>query len=180
MQQIESNSDKHDIILGLLNYEHKEDRNPSHSIAFRFNWYACYDSTDGAAYLYFQQSCADTFIDSIVRKCSLGRTQYFRLNQPFSQSTNQHTYFEDIAQIHTHLLSGDCYQINYAQRFESTYQGTPWEAFKTLCGYTDAPYCIYSNLDNQQVLCFSPELFLEFQKGQVRTKPIKAIASLTY
>jgi hypothetical protein len=41
-------------------------------------------------------------------------------------------YGEKFRQVQDYLHSGDCYQVNLAQRFQAHYQGDEWQAFVTL------------------------------------------------
>ncbi len=41
-------------------------------------------------------------------------------------------YGEKFRQVQAYLHSGDCYQVNLAQRFHATYSGDEWQAFRQL------------------------------------------------
>ena len=38
-------------------------------------------------------------------------------------------YQAHIARIQDYILAGDCYQVNYAQRFEAALEGDAWSAY---------------------------------------------------
>lgn len=38
-------------------------------------------------------------------------------------------YGEKFRQVQEYLHSGDCYQVNLAQRFQAAYSGDEWQAF---------------------------------------------------
>ncbi len=75
--------------------------------------------------------------------------------------------------IQDYLKSGDCYQINLAQRFSAAAMGEAFGAYLTLRHLSPAPYSAFLNLPQAQILCASPERFLRVQNGCVETKPIK-------
>ncbi|MBK5966958.1 aminodeoxychorismate synthase, component I [Thiocystis minor] len=82
-------------------------------------------------------------------------------------------YLESIARIKRYLQDGDCYQVNFAQRFAVRAEGDPWEAYRRLRTINPAPFGAYLATPACQVLCSSPELFLKVRDGAVETQPIK-------
>jgi len=82
-------------------------------------------------------------------------------------------YFGKFEQIQQYLQSGDCYQINLAQRFSARYQGDEWQAYLALRDSNAAPFSAFLRLPQGAVLSISPERFLELKQRQVETKPIK-------
>lgn len=82
-------------------------------------------------------------------------------------------YQKKLQRIDDYLHSGDCYQINFAQRFEACYQGSEWQAYCLLRGVNKAPFSSFIRLENNCILSVSPERFLQVKAGIVETKPIK-------
>ncbi|WP_415896016.1 aminodeoxychorismate synthase component I [Neptuniibacter sp. PT34_22] len=97
----------------------------------------------------------------------------FQLDKAFSANITEAEYQQKLEQIDNYIHAGDCYQVNFAQRFNSSYQGDSWEAYKTLRTHAPTPYSAYIDLGEQQILSLSPEQFLETKDGVVTTKPIK-------
>ncbi|MCF6282151.1 MAG: aminodeoxychorismate synthase component I [Candidatus Polarisedimenticolaceae bacterium] len=79
-------------------------------------------------------------------------------------------------QIQRYIHEGDCYQVNFAQRFELPVSGDPWSAYLQLRQINPAPFSAYLNLPDHQILSLSPERFLQLQQGHVESKPIKGTA----
>lgn len=75
--------------------------------------------------------------------------------------------------VQAYLRAGDCYQINLAQRFAARASGDAYTAYCKLRLLSPAPYSAFLNLPQVQILCASPERFLQVQQGHVETKPIK-------
>ncbi|VEB07740.1 para-aminobenzoate synthase component I [Klebsiella pneumoniae] len=48
-------------------------------------------------------------------------------------------YGEKFRQVQAYLHSGDCYQVNLAQRFQASYVGDEWQAFRQLNAVNRAP-----------------------------------------
>ena len=97
----------------------------------------------------------------------------FSLNSDWTSNLTQQEYFDKFSHIQAYLKSGDCYQINLAQRFSAQYSGNPWAAYKRLQTQNKAPFSAYINLPYGAVLSVSPERFLLVNHNKVESKPIK-------
>jgi para-aminobenzoate synthetase component 1 len=82
-------------------------------------------------------------------------------------------YARGFARIQHYLREGDCYQVNFTQRFSARHTGDPWDAYCRLRARNPAPYSAYLQLAEGAVLCSSPERFLRVQDRVVETRPIK-------
>lgn len=82
-------------------------------------------------------------------------------------------YAAAFARIKRYIRDGDCYQINYTQRFSADASGDPWDAYQRLRILNSAPYAGFLRLPDGAVLSSSPERFLELRGQQVESKPIK-------
>ncbi|OLU29119.1 aminodeoxychorismate synthase component I [Pseudomonas sp. PA27(2017)] len=98
----------------------------------------------------------------------------FALLAPFQASIDQQRYAEAIGRIQAYIASGDCYQVNYAQRFQAPYQGDAWQAYGALRAACPTPFSGYLSLPGGgALLSLSPERFIRVSGGQVETRPIK-------
>jgi para-aminobenzoate synthetase component 1 len=98
----------------------------------------------------------------------------FHLTQPFQADIDQHRYRQAIERIQGYILAGDCYQVNFAQRFQAPCEGDPWAAYLALRQACPTPFSGFQNLGNgDAILSLSPERFLKVSQGQVETRPIK-------
>lgn len=105
---------------------------------------------------------------------SAGHTEQFSLLKPFQPTVSRDTYRQAISRVHHYLGSGDCYQVNYTQRFESAYRGDPWAAYMALRRACATPFSGYLNLGSDDaVLSLSPERFIELRGRRIETRPIK-------
>ena len=75
--------------------------------------------------------------------------------------------------IQHYITEGDCYQVNLAQRFCAQARGDSWAAYLHLRQISPAPFLAYMNFSGMQVLCGSPERFLQVSGSHVETRPIK-------
>ncbi|WP_296270627.1 aminodeoxychorismate synthase component I [Pseudomonas sp. UBA6323] len=98
----------------------------------------------------------------------------FHLSQPFQADIDQHRYRQAIECIQSYILAGDCYQVNFAQRFQAPCAGDPWTAYLALRQACPTPFSGFQSLgDGNAILSLSPERFLKVSAGQVETRPIK-------
>lgn len=85
-------------------------------------------------------------------------------------------YKERFEAIQRYIHEGDCYQVNFSQRFELPVSGDPWQAYLRLRQINPAPFSAYLNLPDHQILSLSPERFIQLNQGAVESKPIKGTA----
>ena len=98
----------------------------------------------------------------------------FHLSQPFQADQSAETYRQAIERIQAYITAGDCYQVNYAQRFQAPCGGDPWAAYLKLRQACPTPFAGFQSLDDGgAILSLSPERFLKVSQGRVETRPIK-------
>lgn len=97
----------------------------------------------------------------------------FALTGNWQANMTRQQYGEKFRRIQSYLRSGDCYQINLAQRFSAPYQGDEWQAFQQLSASNRAPFSAFLRLPANAVLSVSPERFLWLADRQIQTRPIK-------
>jgi para-aminobenzoate synthetase component I len=83
------------------------------------------------------------------------------------------TYARGFERIQHYLREGDCYQVNFTQRFSARHAGDPWDAYCRLRTRNPAPFSAYMQLPEGAVLSSSPERFLKVADRAVETRPIK-------
>jgi len=97
----------------------------------------------------------------------------FKLNSYWQSNMNESEYHQKFFQVRDYLLSGDCYQINLAQRFSANYQGDEFAAYSALRAKNKAPFSAFMRFEHHAILSISPERFLQLEQGKVQSKPIK-------
>ncbi|TKF42595.1 aminodeoxychorismate synthase component I [Vibrio sp. F13] len=97
----------------------------------------------------------------------------FGLTTPWQSNMSEESYATKFDSVQEYLLSGDCYQINLAQRFNAQYQGSEWLAYDKLEQYNSAPFSGFIRLADCAIISVSPERFLELKDNVIETKPIK-------
>lgn len=99
--------------------------------------------------------------------------QAFKVVSKIRSNMDKDSYSHAFNRIKHYLKEGDCYQVNLSQRFAADCEGDPWTAYRALRELNAAPFSVYFNLPEVQILSSSPERFLKLTNGIVETKPIK-------
>ncbi|MGO4798214.1 aminodeoxychorismate synthase component I [Pseudomonas sp. W22_MBD1_FP4] len=98
----------------------------------------------------------------------------FKLQGPMAPDLSVEAYQQAIERIQDYIQAGDCYQVNFAQRFRAPCSGDPWVAYCALREACPTPFSGFQSLPNDgAVLSLSPERFVRVSERQVETRPIK-------
>lgn len=102
--------------------------------------------------------------------------QKFKLLDGFKPLITKQDYQQAFHAIHQDLKQGRAYQVNYTQPFMAGYDGDAWEMYKLISRKNPVPYSAFLRNSSADVLSFSPERFLQMEKGNLLTSPIKGSA----
>jgi para-aminobenzoate synthetase component I len=97
----------------------------------------------------------------------------FNVHGNITSTLSPAAYKKAFDRVQKYLREGDCYQVNLAQRYAAQASGDAFPAFLELRRMSKAPYSAFLDWPQLQILCASPERFLQVQQGRVETKPIK-------
>jgi len=97
----------------------------------------------------------------------------FHLLEAWQSNYTKSEYIRSFNTIQDYILSGDCYQVNLAQRFQAKYNGNEYQAYQALQLENKAPFAAFIRLPQQVILSVSPERFLLLNSQLVQSKPIK-------
>ena len=82
-------------------------------------------------------------------------------------------YAVGFERIQRYIRDGDCYQVNFAQRFRARTRVDAWSLYQRMRHENPAPYGALLEYPFGQVLSSSPEQFLQLRRGVAQTRPIK-------
>jgi para-aminobenzoate synthetase component 1 len=145
-----------DMAVGLYNWSVIKDR---HNGQF---FYCRLDNNPVFAAQHFEQLALKT-----------KPTAAFHLSSQWQANVSESQYHSKLQKIDDYLRAGDCYQINFAQRFSAQYEGDEWQAYLALREANQAPFSAFIKLTDSCILSISPERFLSLKNGHVQSKPIK-------
>lgn len=110
--------------------------------------------------------------DASLNSAEIIRSNSFKITQ-FRHDLNEEKYHEAVAKIKEYISAGDCYQVNFAQRFSADASGDPLTAYLVLRDALPSPFSAFFELQGGAILSLSPERFIQVNNRQVETKPIK-------
>jgi para-aminobenzoate synthetase component I len=89
-------------------------------------------------------------------------------------SLSKHEYLEKIKQLQQHIQRGDCYEINFCQKFIANDTSiNPIETYTKLTQLSPTPFATLYKLNDKYCLCASPERFLQKKGAELISQPIK-------
>ncbi len=97
----------------------------------------------------------------------------FVISSSVTAELSRAEYADAFTQIQRYIHDGDCYQVNFSQRFSASASGSSWDAYQRLRRLNPAPFAAFMQLPGGSVLSSSPERFLCAWDGQVEARPIK-------
>lgn len=123
------------------------------------------------------KSLLDDQINNPIDNEATATQNTFALTSVWLSNMTKAEYADKFKTVQDHLLSGDCYQINLAQRFSAGYSGSEvgseWTAYNKLRKQNSAPFSSFIRHKNGAILSVSPERFIEVKNNIIETKPIK-------
>ncbi len=81
-------------------------------------------------------------------------------------------YVDCVKRAKTYIEEGDIYQANLSQRFETSYQGDPFDLFLRLRSVNPSPFSGYLKLNGFAIVSSSPERLVKVENSCVETRPI--------
>jgi para-aminobenzoate synthetase component 1 len=83
------------------------------------------------------------------------------------------SYRATVLRAKQYIAAGDVYQVNLSQRFQCGVDASAPEVYHALRNSNPAPYGVYLDIGDAQILSTSPECFLNIRDRHVMTRPIK-------
>ncbi len=94
---------------------------------------------------------------------------------PIRTKTERNEFLSKIQQVIDFIYQGDIFQANLSLGFEGQVPSSfpVYDFYRKLRDVNAAPYGVYFNMGEAQLLSVSPEQFLSVKDGKVETRPIK-------
>ena len=114
------------------------------------------------------------FVDRVDKLAKTEKEAPFKLTDQWRANMTETEYSARLDRVADYIRAGDCYQINFAQRFQTTYEGDCWSAYLKVRKRAPTPFSAYLESDVGTLMSFSPERFVQVdENGLVETRPIK-------
>lgn len=122
--------------------------------------------------LYISKTKVESILESItLPKHSLPET----ISKVDIQSKiTKQQYLTAVGALQQHIRKGDIYEVNFCQEFYATQAVIdPLQVYKKLNSISEAPFAAYCNFGDHQLICSSPERFLQKHNKHLISQPIK-------
>ena len=94
-------------------------------------------------------------------------------NKEFISNFKKEEYIDAIKKLKDYIKNGDVYIANLTQRFYTETDCESFEIYKRLRSINKAPFSVFANFDDFQIISSSPERLIEVKDRKVITRPIK-------
>jgi para-aminobenzoate synthetase component 1 len=142
-----------------------------------YDWALVTDHQTRTSQLVFHPHCGENERQRLIELFSqptAAPVASFCLDGPMAPDLDADAYRQAFERIQAYIQAGDCYQVNFAQRFRAPCQGDAWAAYQALRAACPTPFSGFQSLpDGGAVLSLSPERFVKVSEGHVETRPIK-------
>ena len=171
--------------IGYISYDHgaryeniSQKYNDFNIPSFAFGLYdwayiADHDAKQSCLIYHEKNSFIKSIIDSLNSYPKNKKKYFFKIKSKCESNTTYNEYKKKFDKIKRYIEEGDCYQINFSQRFSAKYEGDCYSIFKKLNKVYASPYTGFINFPFIKIMTFSPECFISQNKEHVSTKPIK-------
>ena len=114
-------------------------------------------------------------IFNILSQTASTQTKISKTVAPVIQSRiSKEEYIATIKKLQQHILQGDCYEINFCQEFYDEKAAIdPVALYKKLSAVSPNPFSALYKMNNQWLICASPERFLKKTGNKILSQPIK-------
>ena len=171
--------------IGYISYDHgaryeniSQKYNDFNIPSFAFGLYdwayiADHDAKQSCLIYHEKNSFIKSIIDLLNSYPKNKKKYFFKIMSKCESNTTYNEYKKKFDKIKRYIEEGDCYQINFSQRFSAKYEGDCYSIFKKLNKVYASPYTGFINFPFIKIMTFSPECFISQNKEHVSTKPIK-------
>jgi para-aminobenzoate synthetase component 1 len=142
-----------------------------------YDWALIQDHLKREAYLFFLPDCPNEIIDRVRQQIDSGPTALPSFTcGPLLPDISRNSYLDRVERAQAYIRAGDCYQVNFTQRFAGDFSGSTAAAYLRLREALPSPFSAYMDLPVGTLLSLSPERFVELNGRRVCTQPIKGTA----
>ncbi len=147
-----------------------------------YDWALIQDHLEQVSYLYFLPDCPEEIIAQLTTRIAEEKTpsEFIELNayscSPLQADISAESYRANVEKVQAYIQAGDCYQVNFTQRFSGNFTGSTAAAYLHLRRALTGPFSAYMNTPSGDILSLSPERFVELDGGRIMTQPIKGTA----
>ena len=122
--------------------------------------------------LHLQKNAAEKIIEDLLTSTSPGKALNTQLT--IQSRISREEYVAAVQQLQEHIRKGDIYEVNFCQEFFAEQAILdPVQLYHKLNNLSEAPFAAYCNFGTHQLICSSPERFLQKHDLHLVSQPIK-------
>jgi len=113
-----------------------------------------------------------------IQSVILNKEIYTKRNITIQAAFSKKAYIETVKKLQQHILRGDCYEINFCQKFfAENVLIDAVSTFAELIKISPTPFSCFYKLEDKYLLCASPERFLCKIFETIFSQPMKGTAA---
>ena len=126
----------------------------------------------------FSVDCDPEAIFNFIENSSFQHRSFQAEWKEIKSSFSREDYTKTIDRLKTHILRGDCYEINFCQEFYiDEIDINAVQTYLHLLEISPSPFSCFYKLKNRYLLCASPERYLSKRDDVIFSQPIKGTAA---
>lgn len=90
----------------------------------------------------------------------------------FVCNVSEEEYAGIVEKTREYIFDGDIFQAVLSRQFRSPYQGSLLGAYRVLRTTNPSPYMVFLSIDDEEIMCSSPETLVRLQNGRLTTFPV--------
>ncbi|SFB26383.1 aminodeoxychorismate synthase, subunit I [Acetitomaculum ruminis DSM 5522] len=114
---------------------------------------------------------------SLIRDILKNEVESKEFSQDFNSKAysffSQKAYMDAVDNMIHYIIDGDIYVVNMTQQLQIESDCNPYDMFRILREKNPSPFGGYMDYGDFQIVCASPERFMNIKDGKVITRPIK-------
>lgn len=115
------------------------------------------------------EQMVDEVVEQLERKIAV---PYEKPTLTFTPSISKQRFVEMVQCAKEHIVRGDIFQVVLSQTFEASFEGNPFDVYRTLRSSNPSPYMYYMDFEQYTIVGTSPESLVKVRGKQVITNPI--------
>ncbi len=127
--------------------------------------------------IHIEADTPDGVLEIIQKQKPRPNTDIIATPITMSQRVSRAEYLQKVEQIRQHIEEGNVYELNYCVEFYNEQASIdPLSVFLALTERSPMPFAAFQRIDNQYLMCASPERFLKKTGTKLVSQPIKGTA----
>jgi len=161
------------ISVGYISYEYSQHTNSRFVIKSLKEGFNSYDTY---FHFYDQKEIESCKYDDIFDILGLNKANGSSGNSEHISNFTKREYIQTIKKAKSYIRSGDIYQVNLSQKFNTSKIDDTFSALIKLYEAQPVPFCALIRFDDHTFISGSMELFLRRKGNNITTMPIKGTA----